>query len=252
MGSKRGSITHVQDVERVAQELKHCKVKEKQRDLLEELGEVALMPPGRDAILAHGGIGVVAEQLACDDPGVRVAADEALRRLVLDERCRLQVVKKIVPLLKHHSSRTKQHALMHVANLAIELPLNRAWIISSGGLDAVLGFVTSDDATLREHAYGCLYWLAHDHEVPPKVAAYAGAGARVLKTLLAPCGPTARERAFALAILAYLPDSAPDVPAKGLFKCLASQLKPDAAEFTLDYPEAVLAPSEGIAAGLRA
>ena len=34
-------LAYLQDVERLAQELKHCKIKEKQREILEELAEVA-------------------------------------------------------------------------------------------------------------------------------------------------------------------------------------------------------------------
>ena len=126
MGSRKGSITHVQDTERLLQELKHCKIKEKQREILEELGEVALLPPGRESIMQHSGIGIITDAMASDDTAVRCAADETVRRVVVDERCRLAAIKKLVPLLKHHSMRTKLHALVAVANLAIESTLNRA------------------------------------------------------------------------------------------------------------------------------
>lgn len=241
MGSKRTSITHVADVERLAQELKHCKQKDKQKDLLEELGEVALLPPGRDSILAHGGIGVITEQLTVEDPNVRLAADETLRRLITEERCRLQVVKKLVPLLKHHSLRTRLHACAHVANLASETTLNRAWLISAGVLPPLTGFVSSDDVALRETALGALAWLSQDRETPKEVGATPGVSSRLLKSVLAPCG-SLTERRFALTVLGALPDDAPDLPLRGLFKCLAAQLgAPDANDkFSVSYPVEVL------------
>lgn len=233
MGSKRGSITHVEDVERLIQELKMSKQKTGQFALLEELSAAATLEPGREKILTHGGIAIIAETLTSPEAAVRISADRLLRQLVGDERSRLQIVKKLVPLLKHHALRTRMHAMVHIAEISGGSTLNRAWLVSAGVLQPVLGFLNSEERELREAALGCLYWLGRELEVPPQVAKADIAGV-LLKFALLPCGPSERERRFSLGIIHYLPESA-GVPIKGLLKCLAPATAGPAESFTVTY-----------------
>lgn len=225
MGSKRGSITHIADVERVIQELKHVKQRETQRQLLEEIGDViSSLPPARDALREHGGIPVLVECLASDDQSIRQLADAALLLLCDDERCRLNVIKAVVPALKHKAARAQAHAVAILANLAKAEGDARAWMTTAGAIAPLVAFAATADAGLRANAVGCLYWMRADAEVKKQVVA-AGLVSRLTGSALRCCGGA--EFKYALGVLAALPASA-DVTARPLINCAAGVMAPSA------------------------
>jgi hypothetical protein len=235
MGTRKTSLSHVADAERLLQSVKTSHVRDDRNEKLEELSILATMAEGVEEIRKHDGVDKLVEWLKDNDVLTCQLSALCLERMCSDTRARLTVVTKLTHALKAKSPRTKLYATTLLANLAKMNTQTRAAMTSAGAPATLLAACAAAgsetpsamESATRLGAVGCIYWLTTDESVcyDIKQAREMKDAAQTMSSRAMRCGTSGPEKAFSIAVLTQLEDESL-VPAAPVIKCLKGMYPP--------------------------